>query len=110
MLFCKLTGWKYYWLESIIHNDLFLGVSDGKEENDVTVYPNPAGNFIRIQNRGVSAIANVEMIDLLGRKVSSWNIKDSDSVLDIKDLPEGICFLRILAGHSQVTRKIIINR
>ena len=72
------------------------------DNQDVSIYPNPTFDFINIENIEESSSAII--FNVLGQKVSEL---ESSAKIDVRNLPEGICFLKI--GNRNLT-KFINNR
>jgi Secretion system C-terminal sorting domain len=75
-------------------------VAKSDELTSVSVYPNPANDFLNIRlENNTSEQTTIEVIDIMGNKISEFQFKTAcDSVLkkiDISTLPEGMYFLRV---------------
>ncbi len=84
--------------------------------DDVNVFPNPASQFINIQYSLVSdSEVTINVVDVLGNVVqSTQSSAPSDLVqnhrLELNDLQNGLYFVSIQAGSSQVVKKIqVVN-
>lgn len=61
--------------------------------NKVSIYPNPATQFITID--GVDENANVDIYDISGKNVKSFMIKSKSQQMDISDLVNGVYLARL---------------
>jgi len=69
---------------------------------NVTVYPNPATNYLSV-NANISLGAyNLQGYDLTGRLVISRLLEDNNNVIDIAKLGSGVYLLRIANEQSEV--------
>jgi len=78
------------------------------EGNTISIYPNPASDFIRIgfSNPGR---ANVTLIDLLGRSVLELGSTEQETTINIRAVPGGVYILQV-SFEGLVTRsKMIIQ-
>lgn len=75
-------------------------------DTNVSIYPNPANNVVRILNTNDSPITKIEVVDLLGRTVISTNNSD---FIDVSLLPEGHYLVKIY-GESATIRKLTIAK
>ena len=57
------------------------------------IYPNPADNFIYIENLSVDS--KVELINVVGKKIKSFKIESQNQKLDINDLNRGVYFVKV---------------
>lgn len=71
------------------------------DKNQVSVYPNPTSDFIKIQN--VKKLQSVRIFDMTGKKV----IETYSSDIDVKALSAGQYILNIYSGNEVISRKFI---
>jgi len=78
-------------------------------ENKVTVYPNPARDFVTVEMIGSTEIADIVLYDMNGRIVGTNNYSPLPrATINVKDLPAGTYFLHILTtDHHEIIRKIV---
>lgn len=69
-----------------------LSVADFVDDNSFKIYPNPADNFIVIKNAKVGD--KINLFDVLGKKLKSFNVKSERQQLDISELKSGLYFAR----------------
>lgn len=90
------------------------GIEQYLLNSSVNIYPNPsAGKF----NVSISLVnfnhINVQVINVLGQTVYSWNsdnIPNSNYDLDLSNQPNGLYFVKISDGTNSVVKKIMVNR
>jgi len=95
-------------------------VTTGKEEllvsyelDNLTLYPNPtSGNFTLVQkstNPGVSV--NIEVYNMRGVKVMTGHmIGEKRHEFSITDMPDGLYFIKVVAGDYMETIKLVKTR
>ena len=72
--------------------------------DNISMYPNPANNFINISTP--EEISSVEVYNIVGKRVLSIkNLKNNQ--VDISNLSSGMYMLRLTNGTSIATKKII---
>lgn len=71
----------------------FLAVDDVEKANSISLFPNPAVNYISIASPLVK-INEVEIFGNDGRLVKRANIKNETDKIDVKSLPVGTYFVR----------------
>lgn len=79
-----------------------LSIDDFADDNSFNIYPNPADNFIVLQNAKVGD--KVDLFDVVGKKVKSFNVESESQQMDISDLKTGVYFAR---SNQQEAIKII---
>lgn len=75
--------------------------------NNLSIYPNPTIGLLYIQSN--STIENVEVFDMLGRRLLNLGFAQNDVEVDVTALKNGIYFIKILSNGISETRKIIKN-
>jgi hypothetical protein len=77
-----------------------------QEEDQLTVYPNPARDQLTIVNgQGAAYIFNS-----LGQTVREFNIGENQKTIRIDDLQEGHYFLQVLQVNGETLRKVFIKK
>jgi hypothetical protein len=82
-------------------------------EDAITIYPNPSKDILNIRILSASEFesASIEIVDLLGRKMTSSSIQTNEKVsttqLDIHSLPKGNYFVQVtMSNGNNFVRKI----
>ena len=71
-------------------------------QSSFSVYPNPADNYFVLQN--AKAGDKVDLFDVVGKKVKSFNVESESQQMDISELKTGVYFAR---SNQQEAIKII---
>lgn len=86
------------------------GVDELNENNDITIYPNPANNVINIEGSDLSQIS-ILITDIMGRVVDQSNITQiSNTSLDISNIPAGIYQLTVLKVNGEISNAKFIKQ
>ncbi|TZF98788.1 T9SS type A sorting domain-containing protein (plasmid) [Chryseobacterium panacisoli] len=84
---------------------LVLGIKDTKiTAEEVSVYPNPAIDFIQINSPGT--VKSIEIYDESGKLIKS---KTNSNKIDVKGLPAGLYMVHIKTEERNFTEKVIIR-
>jgi len=75
-----------------------------KNETAITIYPNPANNYIIIKNE-FNNIVNIKLLDIAGNILVNNNVYTNRYVLNINKLEKGIYFVNI----DGIVKKIVKN-
>lgn len=88
-----------------------LSVQDFEFIGDLSIYPNPASNFLTVLNYRYPKLS-YNLFNLLGQEVGSGSLSDSQNLIPLTDLAEGIYLLFLLDGDSgeTQTKKIVVRR
>ena len=74
--------------------------------DNVSIYPNPANEIVKVLNDNNLNITSVEIIDLTGRTVMTTGKTDD---IDISGLSEGQYFVKII-GEKTIVKKLFITK
>lgn len=76
---------------------------------NLTVYPNPAEDILWIQNSTIVNDGIIKIYDLLGREVLQETFITDKKQINTASFSTGIYLLKIISGHSETIKKVIIN-
>ena len=78
------------------------------QSNIVTIYPNPANDFIIINYPGQKEIVTVTIYDAIGKLIKQETRKNELQIkLDVKLLEPGIYFIQVSDNHTVNKLKFI---
>lgn len=93
----------------LVRHTLYLGTVDvphnEKDPNNLTVYPNPASDFIKIVSANQS-IKNIQVFTVTGQLMAEYN--GSQTQLDVSQWPAGLYFITVetLSGNYDTVKVI----
>ena len=95
-------------------NISFINVSTIDNVNNLSMFPKPANDQVFVDlDLSIATKVQINIINALGQLVSSQalgTIQTQRVELSIKDLPNGMYFVRFQIGEDQVTRKLVVSR
>jgi hypothetical protein len=78
--------------------------------NDFTIYPNPAQNEINVQfNQGTTPNYLLQLMDLNGRIISRFEVKNNIEKINTKDLDRGVYLILIQNNLGMTVQKIVLD-
>ncbi len=85
------------------------GLKNNIDEIEISVYPNPVRELLRIDIIGLNGSENInsQLIDLQGKVVRKERIKVSSNVICFSDIQPGTYFLQIFIDNKYQEYKII---
>lgn len=89
---------------------LIIDGIDSPNQNELFVYPQPAGDFIHVNSTNPKEF--LEIRDMQGRIVISRNCENNLDAIDVSGLDNGVYFLLLRSSDANIStlRKIIIAR
>lgn len=87
-----------------------VGINELKA-SQIKIVPNPSTGLYTIEALN-HPIEKIDVYDLSGRKMCSFNYVDQTDIvkMNLEFLESGIYFIKIYSNHSELTRKIILNK
>ena len=87
-------------------------VSESREQETITVYPNPTVDIMKIQfSETTSGEVTLDVVDILGRVVKSSrpSVVGKEVQIDIRDLSSASYILRVTTNQTIINETIIKN-
>ena len=72
---------------------------------DFNIYPNPTTNVLNISSD--AAIDKVDVYNLLGQQVKTFDVNSNKIAFNVSDLESGIYLVKITSGSKQISKKFI---
>jgi hypothetical protein len=89
--------------------EVILGTTDRKEENYISLFPNPSNEYITISN-AISELKTVQIYNILGEKVTSIEqINRAQIELNMSNLNSGIYIFSIIDSEDKTTLKKVVK-
>lgn len=75
---------------------------------NIQLFPNPAKDFIQIQDLQAESIEHLIVYDLVGKKIKVFNYS-SDSSYNVSDLPNGVYIIEMYKNNQLIYRSKIVK-
>ncbi|HWY98802.1 MAG TPA: T9SS type A sorting domain-containing protein, partial [Bacteroidia bacterium] len=88
-----------------------VGINQLSFTNYVKVYPNPAKGNVHVAFDGAAGDYELTMVDILGRKVYSENIKNTghyDGSIDVSEFGSGVYIVSINGKNGKTEKKVVV--
>lgn len=82
------------------------GIEGIERDVDVTLCPNPAHTSVRV---GVAEPADVTIIDMNGRTISTFRIHPPEQTVDLESLTRGTYMIRVVTANGVAVRKLQVE-
>lgn len=86
-------------------NQIILATSQ-QFNSEIAIYPNPANEFLIMENVLHGFKENYSIVDLAGRVVDGGILSEGKQRIDVSNLSSGIYFLKISSTEAQILRFI----
>lgn len=94
---------------SLVGNTLGVGVDSPFPGAQAVVYPNPAGDFLRVKRGDFIGDMEVQVWDLQGKLIGQYAHPAGQAELEIRGLESGMYLLKIAGGGYFQTEKVVIK-
>jgi hypothetical protein len=89
-----------------VSQDYWLGL-DEKEQNEISILPNPATDFIKIESK--NRMNNIILFTFSGKEIFQKKVNENEMQLDVSGLEAGIYLLEIETMGRLFMKKLIVN-
>lgn len=93
-----------YWFRS--NENQTLGLNNVKKTPLLTIYPNPAKDFVNIKGENIILI---EVMTILGKTLKQIRISEDYFQLNTSELSKGLYVIRVTTKEDLIIQKILIN-
>lgn len=79
--------------------------------NNIKIYPNPANEMLNVEFKMLNGDnAKLEIINSVGQVVQTTQLLNQTTVINTKELSNGLYFITLKTGTTTLTKKIVIQR
>jgi hypothetical protein len=71
-----------------------------KKPTSIKIYPNPAVEYIQLDN--TDGVSRIEIYNMVGTKVSTYNVNSPDDRFSVSELPRGLYLVRIYGRKGEI--------
>lgn len=91
--------------------DCELGIEEVALERNLSIYPNPASDFISVELKNSQVITEVSLLNNLGQVMTSVSNNGSTSKMniDVSGMATGLYFVKVNTENASVTKKLIVK-
>ena len=94
------------WSASITAHTTNVGIENWLE-NNVTLFPNPAREYIDIRVDGDLNVTMMEVYDVYGKLINTLNDIDTPTRINVSGLADGMYFVRVTTEKGVVTKSFV---
>jgi len=93
-------------IENGFRVDITSGIENNALEKSITVYPNPAKDFIYLR---LPVGAEFSIFNLIGNEVMHQQVSGTNERLNVSSLENGIYFIRVMKNEKTATVRLLKN-
>ncbi len=91
-------------------NIISTSLGNLNEWKDVSIFPNPTNDFLRIDfGKKQSDTNTIHFINSLGQLIFSKKVESVMEEINVSNFPKGIYFIKIMDGKSEFVKRIVVN-
>jgi hypothetical protein len=94
------------WSASLVVTTKNVGI-DSWLDGSVTLYPNPAKEYVDIRVDGDLNVTAMEVYDVYGKLVNTVNVVDNPTRINVSGLANGMYFVRVTTEKGAVTKTFV---
>ena len=94
------------WSASITAHTTNVGIENWLE-NNVTLFPNPAREYVDIRVDGNVNVTAMEVYDVYGKLINTVNVIDNPTRINVNGLADGMYFVRVTTEQGVVTKSFL---
>ncbi len=83
------------------NNEPDVSIMEEQANWSVSLYPNPANEYVLLDFQGGVSVVSVVVVDIQGRILYSGNVEGQSASLDIKNYQSGVYFIRVSQGNKK---------
>ena len=94
------------WSASLLVTTKSVGIESWLD-NSVTLYPNPAKEYVDIRVDGDLNVTMMEVYDVYGKLINTVNVIDNPTRVNVSGLADGMYFVRVTTEAGSVTKTFV---
>ena len=94
------------WSSAITAHTTNVGIENWLD-NSVTLYPNPAKEYIDIRVDGDLNVTMMEVYDVYGKLLNTVNVTENPTRINVSGLADGMYFVRVTTEAGSVTKTFV---
>lgn len=87
---------------------LNLGLDENSSADAISVYPNPAGEFVTISANDL-LIEKIELVNITGQVISAVQVASKQIKMDLSAMSSGVYFLKIYTENNSTTKQLVVK-
>ena len=89
------------------NNEPDVSIMEEQANWSVSLYPNPANEYVLLDFQGGVSVVSVVVVDIQGRILYSGNVEGQSASLDIKNYQSGVYFIRVSQGDKKYDLRFV---
>lgn len=86
-----------------------VDIEDSDIDDNIEVFPNPANQFVTIQNNSTQSLTHVQIFDFTGKYINQYELHALNTNINIETLSKGVYLLKIYNKNKLITTSKLIK-
>ena len=95
------------WATKPVNMNVVVGIGENGQQETISIYPNPASDYIRISTNGEISI--VRIVNTIGQVVLEQNVGLNNVTISTETLTKGVYFVNIETINGTTTQKVVVE-
>jgi len=78
-----------------------------EHQNNVSIYPNPAANYLMVETAITDQFDRYLIADILGGEIQSGSMHQLQTMLSVEELPAGIYYLILQSSEGKIAKQFV---
>ena len=85
-----------------------LGINEHDNlQNQINIFPNPSSDFISVTYKSKTQNSQLEILDVMGRKVAEYKLAEPELQINISKLPQGLYLLKVTDVENSFAKRFV---
>ena len=84
------------------------GINESNQNaNSIIISPNPSSDFISVTYKSKTKNPQIEILDVMGRKIAEYKLNETALQINISKLPQGLYLLKVTDGENSFAKRFV---
>jgi hypothetical protein len=99
-----------YLLDIQVNRSVIIGIDEPDPQDGITIYPNPATNFLVVKSVGTPTMEKLRIVSPLGQIVKEIEFPAQETTIDLSSFPAGVYYLEAMMEKNIYKKRFVVSR